>query len=302
VAIVGADSSVTLSLRGLRALSGAVYQAWSIDSTEAAVPAFGIVIEFSTDGTGAVVVDTLATSSTTYAGSETADSARIRISNTDPANTVNHHRRHAVFVSIEAAQATSPSAARFLWRRHRVGTSGAATSGALAFGNFGGTDVVNLLSAKDYVYAPVGLGRAGMRGPEFSADLTNVARPPTGFYYAGYLIDTTGASVLVDTLRSGYTPVADQSRVSLFDADVNGLLPSIVGAGILRSQVRNCSTGSSTANCANSLPLTGERPFMAQAGFALALQPKAGGADMGPGVVLTGTVPEVVRATEEEEE
>jgi hypothetical protein len=295
LSVVGGDSSVTLTAFGLRALSGAVYQAWSMDQTETAVPAFGVVVEFSTDDTGAVVIDTVAVSAATYGGSETAYAVQFTISNTDAANTVNHHGRHAVFLSIEGAQATTPGASQFLWRRHGVGGSG-----ALSFGNFGGADVVNAVSARDYVFNPVGTGRAGMRGPEFSVDLVNVARPPAGFYYAGYLIDTLATSVLVDTLRSGFTPVTEESRVSLFDADVNGLLPSVVGNGILRGQVRNCSTGSATTNCANSLPLTGERPFMIQASFALALQPKAGGASMGPGVVLSGSVPEVIREPEEE--
>lgn len=288
--IAGADSSVVLSLRNLRALGAGVYQFWSAADDGTATPAFGEVIEYTTDGMGGVVATSIAASADTYGGSDAADSVQVVVSSTDAANAVNAYLQHAMLVSLEGAAATAPSAAQFLWRRHGVGGDG-----GLTFGTFGGPDVANEIAANDYVFPAAGSGRAGIRGPEISVDFTNVARPPVGFYYAGYIVDSLGAGVLVDTLRSAYSGVTSESRVSLFDADVNDLLPSVVEDGIRASQVRNCVAGSNTRNCANTLSLSGTPVFGAFVSFVLAVEPKGAGAGMGPGQSHAGTVPEVVR-------
>jgi hypothetical protein len=170
-------------------------------------------------------------------------------------------------------------------------------TGDLAFGTYGGTDQVNPLSVNDYLYAPAaGSGRAGIRGPEISVDFDNLGRPPVGFYYAGYLVDTLGARTLVDTLRSGYSSVTSQSRVNLVDADVNDLLPGLSQEGIRSSQVRNCAASAGVPGCANALTLPPTAPFGAFGQVVLLLLPKAAAGGQGPGQVQVGVIPDIATA------
>jgi hypothetical protein len=223
---------------------------------------------------------------------------------------------HAVFVSIEAGPATTPGPVRFLWRRIALSTGGTVSNqtvtadtvvlavhidpmnpdtalrdtievtrrarstlvgtGPLSFGNFGGLDPINLNSPSDFVFAPRGAGQGGARGPEISVDFQEIARPPVGFFYRGYIVNTTGEGVLVDTLRSAWDPDSTISRVNLLHADVNDLLPNVVGSGIRASQVRNCASGSGVTKCANTMALPQTDTFAGYAAFVLKLELKDG--------------------------
>jgi hypothetical protein len=242
---------------------------------------------------------------------------------------------NAVFVTIESGPATTPSNVRFLWRRVGVATGGSTSSdlvlradtvvlsanpfgagdpvpdtievtrharrlltgsGALTLGNYGGLDVLLADSPNDYVYAPRGGGKGGARGPELSVDLNEMARPPIGFFYRGYLVNASGSGVIVDTLRSAWSMDSTISRVSLYNADVDPALPGIEGMDIRAAQVRNCAAGSGVNNCQNALDLPATDTFKGLAEFELKLEPKAGVA-AGPkkSIALTGPLPSEVK-------
>jgi hypothetical protein len=308
-------TSVTATMSGLRALTTGQYQFWVIgrDSQNLDVPtqAFGTVVEFfsrpDTLPDGSVVLDPVSgdtifvTDSTViadatakvggYAGSDdrTVTSVRVIIDSTlDLSNPATHH---AVVISLEAAPATSPGPAQFLWRRIGVGGNG-----SMLFGNFGGSDVINTTSPNDYVFGARGAGLGGARGTEISVDLREVARPPVGFFYRGYVVDRFGIGVVVDTARSAWSPDSTVSRQSLYDADVNDLLPDVVGGEIRAVQVRNCAQGAAVTNCQNTMALPSDSTtFLGQLLFVLKLEPKGGVGD-GPTKSIThgGALPDDV--------
>jgi len=306
-------ASVTLSLSGLRALGAGQYQFWVLgrdaNNLDVVVQGFGPITEFYRrvdtlpDGTpnlNPITGDTIyVTDSTTisatrvagYTGSDNpfVTSARVTVDST--ADGSNPATYHAVFVTLETSAATVAGAARFLWRR--IGVGGA---GALSFGNFGGSDVVNVVSPRDYVYGPRGSGLGGARGPELSVDLAELARPPIGFFYTGWVVNKLGDGVLVDTLRSEWRPEGQLSRVSLYDADVSDLLPAVQGGEIRSGQVRNCASGSAQTNCQNTMALPAEDTFIGFENFQLKLEPKGGVAPIrNRSVSLSGTLPEKVK-------
>ncbi len=242
---------------------------------------------------------------------------------------------NALLVTIESGPATTPSNVKFLWRRVGIATGGATTadvilradtvrvstnppgggdpvpdtlvvtryarrvltgSGALTMGNYGGLDVVLAASPNDYVFGPRGSGLGGARGAELSVDFREVARPPIGFFYRGYLVDAWGSGVVVDTLRSAWSRDTTISRVSLYNADVDPTLPGISGVDIRAAQVRNCAAGSAVNNCQNAMNLPATDTFKGLARFQLKLEPKAGVAP-GPkkSVSLAGDVPSEVQ-------
>jgi hypothetical protein len=264
------------------------------------------------------------------------DSVAFRIIPSDPANTVNPFNNNAVnalFVTIESGPATTPSNVRFLWRRVGIATGGATTAdailradtviqstnplgppepdtlvvtrwarrvltgtGALTVGNYGGLDVLLAASPNDYVFGPRGSGIGGARGAELSVDLREVARPPIGFFYRGYLVNAFGSGEVVDTLRSAWDRDTTISRVSLYNADVDPTLPGISGMEIRAAQVRNCAASSGVNNCQNAMNLPATDTFRGLAQFQLKLEPKAGVAP-GPkkSVSLAGEVPSEVK-------
>jgi hypothetical protein len=264
------------------------------------------------------------------------DSVAFQLIPSDAANTTNPFdiaTINALLVSIESGAATTPGAMQFLWRRIGLATGGTTNNvtltvdtvilstnppgagdpipdtlqittrarstligtGALSFGNFGGLDVINAASPRDYVFAPRGGGLGGARGPELSVDFRELARPPVGFFYRGYVVDVTGNGVLVDTLRSEWRPDG-LSRVSLYDADVNDLVPTVQGGEIRSGQVRNCASGSGVNKCQNSMALPGTDTFSGLAEFQLKLEPKGGVAERpNRSVSMTGALPEKVK-------
>ena len=303
--------SVTYTLSGLRDLSGATYNFWVVNADAVAgvdvmTPLYGSVLEFfmrdslsgGTSGdpvgdpiTGDVIMvldtniiaDTGAVKLTSYAGTSNEAVFAVEIIGDSTADGSDADTANAVVVSISGGGSND----MILWRRIAVGGGG-----AMSFGNFGGSDVISTIAPDDYVYPVIGVGRAGVRGDEFSVDFQRIARPPHGYYYVGYMMDEDGNATVIDTLRSGFSAVAAENRVNLFNADVDDLLPQVVGIGIESSQVRNCVSGSAVRNCQSTLA-TG---FAAFRQFVLALEPKAQGAGFGRGIVYAGDIPEIVYA------
>jgi hypothetical protein len=287
--------SVTLTMSGLRALAAGQYQFWVMgrDTLNRDVPvqAFGTITEFFQrvdtlpDGTpniNPITGDTIyvgdsriisAVRVAGYAGSDDAFVTSVRVTLDSTADLSNPTTYNAVFVTLESGTATSPGAARFLWRR--IGVGGA---GAMLFGTFAGS----------------GLG--GARGAELSVDFREMARPPIGFFYRGYVVNTIGDGVVVDTLRSGWSREPTISRVSLYDADVNDALPGMDGADIRTAQVRNCALGSAVNNCQNSMDLPPTDTFVGYENFQLKLEPKGGAAPIrNRSVSLAGALPAPVK-------
>jgi hypothetical protein len=311
---VGA-TSVTLTLSGLRALAAGQYQFWVLgrdpQNLDVSTEAFGTIKEFFRrvdtlpDGTPHLnpvtgdtifVTDSISISdirTAGYAGSDDPFVTSIRVILDSTADGTNPATHHAVYVTLETAAATSPGPAQFLWRR--IGVGGA---GAMLFGNFGGSDVVNVQSPRDYVFGPRGAGSGGARGPELSVDFREVARPPVGFFYCGYVVNALGDGVVVDTLRSAWSRDPSTSRLSLYDADVNALLPDIEGGDIRSGQVRNCAAGSGVNNCQNTMALTAvaDSTFRGLENFQLKLEPKGGVAPIrNRSVSLVGPLPKLVK-------
>jgi hypothetical protein len=129
-----------------------------------------------------------------------------------------------------------------------------------------------------------------------SVDFRELARPPIGFFYRGYVVNTVGDGVVVDTLRSAWSLESTVSRVSLYDADVDATLPGLAGNEIRDAQVRNCASGSAQNNCQNSMALPADSTFKGLATFQLKVEPKGGaGPIRNRSVSLAGVVPTEVR-------
>ena len=320
VAVGGGAATLTLS--GLRDLSSGAYQFWAVSQDAAGQDVytriFGSVVEFfTTPGldpvTGGVLIDpvtgdtifvtdstviaTAASPVNSYTGyiDPLVFSVRIIADSAGDGSAVD--AANTILVTLEtSAGATAPSAAKFLWRR-----ISAAGGGAVSFGNFGGTEAVDTdaSSARDFIYPVIGVGRAGIRGLEISVDFTRIGRPPVGFFYRGYLLDEDGAATMVDILRTGFSAVAVENRISLVDADIDGLLPGVSSVAIESSQIRNCGSGSTVPSCAGSLSLSGKAPFRiwVPGKFVLTLDPKNGGSGIGLNVVFEGDVPEILADT-----
>jgi hypothetical protein len=308
-----AGGVATLTLRDLRVANGPTYHFWFVSrdavGLDVYTPAFGAILEFfardslsgGTTGTPVpdpVTGDIIQVTDTnevalartgSYAGTDDAPVFAIQVvldSAADVGTTTPATGRNAVAVSLGSG---APTDAMFLFRR-----TGVAGAGNLTFGNFGGTDPVSATNPADYVYGVGGTGTIAFRGAEAVADLRELRRPPVGFYYRGYLVDTAGTAVLIDTLRSAYNVIAGLSRVSMFDADVNSLLPGISVTAITRSQVRNCAAGAGIAACGNTMDLPVTGTFNGVEAFILTLDPKGAGAGLGETVILTAAVPDRV--------
>lgn len=310
-------ASVTFTVQNLRALAAGQYQFWAVgpDDQNLDVPvqllAFKITENFTrvdtlADGSpnidpvtgdtiyvadSRVINDTTAARVTGYAGSDDpfVTSADLVLDQTGDGSDPTTY--NSVVVTLETtAGASTPGDAQFLWRR--IGVSG---GGNLAFGHFGGGDTL-ATSMDDYAFVLAGSGLGGARGAELSVDFLELPRPPVGFYYAGYLVDGDGNGVLADTLRSGWSLDSTVSRVNLYAADVDAVVPDIVGNDIRRSQVRNCASGSLVTSCQNTMALPVDSTFAGLESFALMLLPK-GGVAFAPGMSIThtGDVPDKVK-------
>ena len=289
--------SLTITTSGLRALATGQYEFWVVgrDSQNLDVPVQ--LMTYNVTGDTIYTADSRIINDTTtyitgYAGSDDPFVTSVNVVLDSTADGSDPTTYNAVVVTLEStAGATSPGPARFLWRRIGVGGGG-----SMLFGNYGGSDVINTTSPSDYVFSASGAGLGGARGPEVSVDIDELARPPVGFYYVGYIVDADGNGVLVDTLRSGWNRDSTVSRVSLYMADVSAVLPEIVGYDIRHAQVRNCAAGSGQTNCQNTMDLPVDSTFVGYAGFELKLEPK-GGVAFTPGMSIThaGDLPKPVK-------
>jgi hypothetical protein len=310
--------SVTVTASGLRALATGQYEFWVIgrNSQNLDVPVQLMTAQITENymrvdtladgsanvdpitgdtiyvGDSRIITDTVNTTYITgYAGSDDPFVTSVNVVLDSTADGSDPTTYHAVVVTLEpTAGATSPGAARFLWRRIGVGGGG-----SMLFGNYGGSDVINLTSPNDYVFGTRGAGLGGARGSEVSVDLDELARPPVGFYYAGFITDADGNGVLVDTLRSSWSLDSTVSRVSLFMADV-AVLPNVMGEDIRHSQVRNCAAGSAVTGCQNTMNLPVDSTFAGYEEFQLKLLPKGGVAQAREkSVTHTGSLPKAVK-------
>jgi hypothetical protein len=305
--------AATLSLANLRIGAGS-YHFWYVgrDGTtglDVYTPAFGAILEFykrdslSAGDTGTPVPDPITgdiiqvtdtndvslARTGTYAGTDqrAVFAAQVVLDSAADVGTASPASgRNAVVVSLGSGTAAD---AMILFRR-----TGVAGNGALSFGRFGGTDPVSATNPADYVFAPGGSGSVAFRGAEVVAVLRELRRPPEGFFYRGYVVDTAGVAVEIDTLRSASNDVSDLSRVSLFDADVNALLPGISLTAITNSTVRNCATGAAIPTCGNSMDLPVAGTFNGMETFILTLDPKGAGSALGETVILSAAIPDRV--------
>jgi hypothetical protein len=304
VAIGG--GAVTLTLSNLRALSSGQYQFWVLgrdaQNLDVPVQAFGTIMEFFLVGVGTdpITGDSIFETDSTaisdvntggYLGTDDPVVTSVRVTLDSLADNTDPTTYHAVFVTMESAAASTPGAARFLWRR--IGVGGA---GSMLFGNFGGSDVVNVQSPRDYVFGPRGGGTGGARGAELSVDFRELSRPPVGFLYRGYVTTVLGEGVVVDELRSAWSRDSTISRVSMIDADVDDALPGVTGGEIRAAQIRNCAAGSGVNNCQNTMDLPVDGTFVGYESFQLKLEPKNGaGMIRRKSVTLTGVLPGPVK-------
>lgn len=299
--------SVTITANNLRAVGGTKqYQFWvrgdTVTKTDVAKMAYGRVIELfneilldvngdpvldSITGEPILVGDSRVVSDVPvnfYRGTDDTTVTAVRLLVDSVADGTAVVDAYAVVISLEDAPATEPGPAQFLWKRTGLSQTGAAPAAeSMFFGTYGGSDYITanlagVASPLDYVFPSVGSGLGGVRGNELSVDFTSLGRPPIGFFYRGFLVAADGSSLMVDTLRSAWDPDATVSRVNLHDADVNNLLPGVLGREIRKGQVRNCVSGSGVLNCQNSLtptPAAGsEQPFANYPIFQLMLDPK----------------------------
>lgn len=309
------DTSVTVTLRGLDSLTTRVYQVWladlNPDSTALVnvVKATGQLRWVRTDSTVNAEGDIVTTEQSqviSSAGSSFTNggpATRVELRLTRASTGTNVRTREIVLVTIEQdASATAPGGVRPLWARLSdrgseaaeviPGPSGpvtiAATSVAVGrFGNFAPKP------ANEYRFVPVGRGRGDFLGRVLTLDDSALARPPVGYYYSAALVErdsTTNAAT--DTLDLGaQTAPWPRRMVSLVDADVSTpdpvvqLVPPSITAAASRI----------VADTVSGLALE-SHPYKGLAEVRITLESKYGRADvMAPTVVVSGTVPGVVR-------
>jgi len=276
------DSTVRFVVRNLPGLSAGAYQVWLADSAvTGSVSAAGRIIMITTvdDGAGGTMPDTteLAASASSFnPPSNTYNQIEVEVRQSGLGQ--NPQALYNAFVTIEDAAATTPSTARFLFRR----TTGGTFAGSLVFGNFG-----DAARSDDVAYSfAAANGFGGVRGDEeISVDINELSRPPRGFYYEGWLLSESQPAVRIDVLKTPYP-----ERMSLLDADQNfgcapgACEPNSTGTEILKSNVRGFPSDM-------GLPAT--KSFCEYNELRLMVQPKAA-SGMGVSYVLTAGLPEPV--------
>lgn len=288
--VPAADSAVVVTLQGLKALSGAFYKVWLMDSLGATfTPAAGRVIVTQVDTVqGSLGDSAVTTTDTTTLGTQIAvrggdggTAYTIRILKSQQGSNPRAGAFHQVLVSIETdSLATTPGTARALWRRYRA----PGATGAVSFGNF------NSDAALVYGFVAAGSGLAGFRVDEVQADLGQLSRPPIGYYYRAWLVVTTGTQVTSTTGVGGLTAPYPRNSVSLDESDVSQVDETVLPQAIRTARVRALA-----GDLGLQPDSTGYHWFKVFTQFAITLEPKAGGASMGPSVVLQGALPDIVR-------
>lgn len=311
--------SVTVSFTGLKALGGtSVYKVWLINPATGAppVPTTGFVRVLQVDTITDVPVldtDTLRTLTDSTVATSTflgypmplAAHTSIRLRITAASAGLNLADYTHVMVSIESnAAAAAPSARRPLVARYEDQRGTPTNYRDDEYFDapapvFGITDAAFAFSA----FAPGGRGLGGFRGDELSVGLNDLARPPTGYYYQGWLVDVNGGPsgkdtiyVPVDTLRAPFP-----GRALLVDADsalVDPVVqdaPRIISAGDVRNFA--ASLGLDPARlCDTNNPAKGACPFGAFESFIVTVEPKGSNpASPSPSVLFVGSIPGVVK-------
>jgi hypothetical protein len=309
------DTSITVTLRGLDSLTTRVYQVWLADLNADSsalinvVKATGRLRSVRTDSTvnaeGDIVTTEVAQVISNAGSSFTngGPATRVELTLTRASTGTAVFSRQVVLVTLEQdANATTPGDIRPLWARTSdrgsetaeviPGPSGPVTIAALSaatgrFGNFAPKP------ANEYRFAAVGRGRGDVLGRVLTLDDSSLARPPVGYYYAAALVkrdSTTNAAT--DTLDLGaQTAPWPRRAVSLIDADVSvpdpvvQVAPPSIAAAASRI----------VADTVQGLVLE-SHPYKGFAEVRITLESKYGRADvMAPTVVVSGTVPGVVR-------
>jgi hypothetical protein len=323
--------SVRLSLRGLKALGGSgVYQAWLVNPATGAAPVKAVGRLVATQVDTVTDVPTLVLATTVLDSTPVPSSSPAGVSSfvgfpmpqvahvtwrlivSSAASGVNMRDYTHVLVTLEnsGAAATTPSTSTALWLQYgdQKGTAdlkddtyfdgAAGLAPAVAWGRL---DLANVATR---VFTAAGTGFGGVRGDEVSVDLTNLARPPAGYYYQAWLQDVNGPDgngtdtvyVAVDTLRSPYP-----GRVLLVDAD-NSLpdpvvqdVPPVIRSASLRNFA--ASMGLDAARlCNDTQPARGACPFGAFENFMVTLEPKgSNAASPSPTLLFTASVPTLAK-------
>ena len=237
--------NVTVVTTNLEALASGGYQVW-----------LGVA------GTTTEGVDTVG--QWAAVGPQFSDDSTLTIT-----NSASVPGKNVVLVTIEpAATGTTPSDTRPLWRRNPTGTAG-----ALSFGNFH-PDVDS-----QFVWVATGRGTAGFRGLVVEAEDSALARPPRGYFYAGWLVNDSA-----ETSLGAQTAPWPNRTLSLIDADIT-TYPGVVLAGpppvLLAASSRFVGSGAA--------------PFALFDDLIITLETKLGVADMSGTRVLTATVPGLVQ-------
>jgi hypothetical protein len=238
----GAPSRLTMQLYNLDALSSKVYRPWLLNPTtgEHAPAVISVRTErevrtVSDAGDVSITYETVGNEERVigFNGRGGPDTYRYTITVSDadlPATTPIGTFTHLA-LSIDELAANQPSPAIAVWRQF-TDQRGTPTNyfddvfmpGPTRFGTLLG-------NTAPYVFSPVGSGQADFFGSELRIVLTNVARPPVGFHYKGWLVNSrTGARVALGGLTT-----LPPAPVSLFNADVDRSLHGVTATRIVDS-------------------------------------------------------------------
>jgi hypothetical protein len=184
----------------------AVYSLWLVaTSTGATAKVTGNVIRQA----AGVAVDTLVGVSE-FALTGTMDGASVLLRLGDYAA----EPWNAAVLAVGPAGATSLPASQPLWTaqiQKVPGSAAPALSASLVFGSFNG-------GSGTLAFGANGAGTGGIFGAELREDIRRLARPPVGFFYEAWLINTSDPTVAPANLGPLLAPYP--ALTSLYDADV----------------------------------------------------------------------------------
>jgi len=308
------DTSVSVTMAGLDSLTTGVYKVWIADVDAAndtignIIPAIGRLTVTRTDTTinelGDPVPNPVTTTFDNVTGfSNGGPATAVNFRATSTANGgVDVYLKTIVFVSIEqSSDAATPSSLRPFWAR-RAATTAVVTGTtsqdsvvrrtlALNFGNFRANP------DSQYVFNATGRGLASVFGNIFIASDSGLARPPMGFYYAGYLIrrDST-TNAITDTVRLGPLLSPFPRYASLLDADQSLVDPVVQDPklpGVPRSPLITAGVHRISADTISALSGT---LYKNVSEYLLTIEAKAGREDVAsPSVIVSANTPDVVR-------
>lgn len=291
---IGQASAISFSAEGLAPITG-VYQVWLLnDETGDVISPTGDITITNEDDMGMEVI----VSQTTGNAFNTTDPSDVVTFVTDDATagvqvgTFTH-----VFVSIEGAAAGTPSMAQPFFAQY-TDMNGAPDDASmwtfeeafdLAFGNFNSAD-------EPYVFDFSGFGQGAFTGAEFgTADLfrarfRNIALPPGGYFYEGFLHRIEDGAVVAEVSTGDLTTEFAEGFASLRDVDIDTSISTQIGP----------STIIESANRA-TLAEVGS-PFETFDTFVLKLRPKLAESATEGTQALQGTLPETLKAREVSDE